>query len=239
MASLSRADSTAGDTTNASTYTSASFTPTAGTLLIVLCQVTGTADTGSPCTASANGITFTSIGEQQNDTDRKYAYVANQLVPASPSSMTVTVDVTGDSGTGAAICVLAATGMARVGSAAIRQFSGPDSNHPVGGVVPSVSFAAAPLTTNPIIGFAGNNVNGNSVVQPSGWTEDADIGYSTPATGTEVCHIDSGYTSTTVTWGSNMSIGSVSVIELDASAQLHAPHPSRRTSGLTLRGRRG
>jgi len=221
VVTLARRDTTTGSTANQATYASASFTPTVDDLLVVFVLASATAVATPPLTASANGLTFTLVDLQTSAlsaTLARYTYVADQLVPSSPSAMTVTVDFTGDNATGCHIVVMAAIGMSRVGLDAVRQWVGPDDNHTAGNT-PTVTFAAACLTTNPVLVHAANLTNSSTTVtQPSGWTEFFDGGYATPATGCEVAGIASGFTSATVTAGSTMSGGLYHAIELDASS---------------------
>lgn len=121
MATVSSLVSTT-NTSNVSSYTSGSFIPAQGDLLVVFAIVSATLITGATCTASANGITFTLVDSTEGDAgnDRLYMFVADQLVPASPVSMTVTVDTGADPGTGSAINVLAVSGMSRTGLGAVK-----------------------------------------------------------------------------------------------------------------------
>ena len=111
--------------------------------------------------------------------------------------------------------------MTRTGSSAVRQVATQTGLAAAG--TPTVVFGVACLTGNAVIGMVGSASNPVGVTPPSGWTEPAspsfDTGYATPTAGCEGCHIDSGFTSATVTWGSTSSGASGSVaVELDTSA---------------------
>lgn len=205
-------------TANANTYTSDSFTPAEGELLVVIAGITATV-TAPACTASANGITFTRVvGEGWSAGAHRHAiFVANELVPASPSSMTVTVDVTGDAGSGANIAVLRVQGMQRTGTAAVRQATALTNVVGTGGAY-DLGFAAATLSSNIVILSLANNSNPAGITPPTGFTETHDIGYDTPSAGLEVCYdLTGGYT--TRTFGStSATIGTANGIELDTSA---------------------
>lgn len=238
MVTIVRRDTTAGNTSNVAAYASASFTPTVGDLLVVLANVAGTTTAAPTCTASANGITFTLFDVQAHNVsaNRLYRFVANQTVGASPAAMTVTVNTGADAGTGALITVLGAQGMSKVGAAAIRQFTGADNNHATGGTTPSVTLAQAPLTTNPVVAHTGNLTGtGTGLTPPSGWTEYSDASFSTPTTGMEVCGIASGFTGTTITAGSTMTVGAIGAFELDASTESAIP-TGTATGTLTFSG---
>jgi hypothetical protein len=81
-------------------------------------------------------------------------------------------------------------------------------------------FGAAPFTTNSILGAVFNAANPATMTPPATgtWTEHDDVGYNTPATGMETVTLDSGFTSTTVTWGSSCaSAFAAFAVEFDAS----------------------
>lgn len=220
MAALVRRDTTAPTTANQATYASASFTPTANDLLVVVVTASATATDPAALTASANGITFTQGFAINNPAVSAgvgiWVFIADQLVGGSPAAMTVTVNFGGDAASGCHIVVLGATGMSRAGSDAIRQADG--SQNPAA-TAPSVTLPAACLTSNPVIAAAINLTGSTSTLTPpSGFTERYDNFYNTPVTGTEVATRDSGHTSATVTGGSNMSAGLYAVVELDSSA---------------------
>lgn len=206
-------------TSNASSYASGSFTPAEGDLLVVVAGVTATALTPT-CSASANGITFDSPvfeSEWSASAHKFVIFVAEQLVGASPSSMTVTVGgLTGDAGSGCNISVFRVSGMSRVGAAAVRQVSTDDPNGVGTGAAYALGFGAATLTGNPIILGLANNSNPAGITPPSSFTEAHDIGYATPSAGLETCYRTNG-TSSTYTFGStSATVGVAGGIELDA-----------------------
>jgi hypothetical protein len=137
-------------TANAATYASAAFTPAQGDLLVVFVQAGDTTTVAATCTASANGITFTRVTDEavkRSSADRQYAFIADQLVGASPVSMTVTFACTGDNATGAIISVARVAGMSKTGATALRQSAKHDNA--AAGTAPAPVFAAACLTGNP------------------------------------------------------------------------------------------
>lgn len=220
MVTWARRDTSVGDTTNATTYTSASFTPIVGDLLTICVDVTTSVLATPPLTASANGMTFTLLGSQLTNAsaNRKYIYIANQLVPASPVAMTVTITLTGDAGAGVGFIAMAAIGMLRVGLNAIRQYIGVDNSHTTAGTTPSVVFDEPVAAANPVLWFCANLTGtGASLTPPTSFTEYAELTYSTPTRGIEVCARDSGHTSDTITAGSTMTVGGVQALEFDAS----------------------
>lgn len=194
------------------TFTTGAFTPAANDLLIVMGKVTG--DTVASFSSSA-GLTFKIIDFITVGGAPMVFAIAEQL--ATNVSQTVTLNPTGGASTGTSIVVWNVSGMTRTGMRAIKQ-SAP-TNNALGGTTPSLVFNIAPLTTNPLI-FALNNITSPAgLTEPATWTEDTDSGYLTPTTGIEAGHINSGFTSTTVTWGgTSPSAWNAFAIELDTTA---------------------
>lgn len=215
----------AADTSNTPNTcpTAGTFTPTAGRLLVVGVVTSNSgAPTGGSMTASANGITFSGCGATAlaaTSTTTIDWYIANQLTPASPAAMTVTWTPT-DAGTGTVIFVCEVAGMTRAGAGAVRQTGKADNQ--AAASTPAPVFGVAVLTGNPTLGLVGNASSPAGLTPPTGWTEPAttgDLGYATPTTGGEYVHRDSGFTGTTVTWGSTSATAfGALVIELDTSA---------------------
>jgi hypothetical protein len=214
MATVTHRVATAS-TTNASSYASGSFTPAAGELLVAFVRAGATAAAGTM--TDSQGLGWTKIGEAAFATSahRVYCFIANNF--AAASAMTVTFDCTGDAADGAVVFVSGISGMTRTGSLAVKQ-SKAAANQASGGT-PEVIFDAACDTANPTLGCAGNSTNPATLTAPGSWTEQSDTGYNTPASGAEYVTRDSGFTGTTVTWGSTSgSAFGVFAVELDTSA---------------------
>lgn len=201
-------------TTTAGPQTTAAFTPAAGDLLVVFATASGSVD-ATPTLTNSLGLTFTKVNSalSRASADTIYCFVANQF--AAASSQTVTFDTPNDVNTGCIVYVAAVAGLVRTGLAAIRQSA--IQNNDTAGTAPNPAFSIAALTANPCLGGMTNATNPSAMTQPSGWTEGtADLGYASPTTGGEYAFINSGFTGTTVTWGSNSATASGSVIvELD------------------------
>jgi len=185
-------------TANATSYTSGSFTPAAGELLVAFVNASGTTAAGSM--TDSQGLNFTRIisAAYGGNASTVYCFVSNAT--ASASSMTVTFDCTGDAATGADIVVAGVTDVNGTGASAVQQ-STRQQNQNSG--TPAPVFGASCDTNNPTlvcVGIEGDNPA--NVSPPGGWTEQADTGHANPATGTEYATRDSGFTGTTVTWGS-------------------------------------
>jgi hypothetical protein len=213
-----------GNTPNAS----GSFTPILSDLLIVIIAASETVtDPASSALTSSVGMTFTQIARATYRTslDSLYMFVSNTLV-SNAAAQTVSF-APADPASGTNICVVAVAGMKRSGLNAIRQFA-TQINQVAG--TPAPAFSRAALTENAVIGAIGNNTNPATMTVPAGgWTENGDIGYITPTTGCEHVSRNSGFTGTTVTWGSASASTFASIIvELNTSEKdPYAPEMQR------------
>jgi hypothetical protein len=216
MATVTVAIAGTGDTTNAASYVSGSFTPVAGDLLVILCDATGSS--GITATASANGITFTNRIASLSGTSANQGAIltADQLVGVSPSAMTVTVAVAGGNATGADITVSRVSGMTKVGAAAVRQVAHTDNTG--AGTTPNVVFPGVCLTGNVVLIGLSNATSPAGLTPPTSFTEGGDTGYATPTHGFEWAYRNSGHTSATVTWGgASASLWGAMGVELDTT----------------------
>jgi hypothetical protein len=188
--------------TTAGAKVTAAFTPAANDLLIA---VTGHSfalgtDPADTITDSQSG-TWDLVGTYRSHSTavggglRIWARTA----AVTASSMTVT-STPGGTSTGGGLAVLSVSGTAGYGSGAIRAQAGQAD---VAAGTPAPVLPGAALTTSTLIGAVMTNTNGSAnCAPPAGWAvEDYDLGYTTPATGIEVCHRDTGETNTTITFG--------------------------------------
>lgn len=207
--------SSSASTTNTTSYASTAFTPAVGDLLVFMLVASGTASAGS-ITSSA-GYTFTKVQEATLSTTNKlYVFVANSLVTAAVSQ-TLTFTCTDDAATGCFRVVASISGMSRAGASAVRQSAARNSG--TSGTTPAVALGAAALTGNPLIALLSNLSSPANIVHPSGWSEQNDSGYSTPTTGFQYANINSGFTGSTVTWGSTSGTNYCALaVEFDTSA---------------------
>lgn len=239
MAAVAHLNITADTTGGTSPPASGSFTPTAGRLVFAFVAASDSQATGA-LTGSANGLTFTQVctalgGSGPNDT--LYFYVADQLTPGSPSSMTVSTDQTGDSATGIGYMVGEVSGMSRVGAGAggaILQFKTADTTSGT----PAITLNSNALTGNPTL-FGSLNLT-TPVTPPTGWTERADSSYATPTTGFAYHSRDSGFTGTTITSGSGLGASCLIAVEFDSSSAVTTyndpSNPTAVTVALTAGG---
>jgi hypothetical protein len=194
-------------------------TPAVDDLLIAFVEWTdGSAGAAGNVTVTDDqGGTWTFINRalKVGSTDTMEIWVRDQLATAAVAHV-VTQSNPDGSDTGGGITVSRWSGMTKTGAAAVRQVAKQD-NQAAG--TPAPVFPAACLTGNPTAGVIHNLTNPATMTPPTGWTEQADLGYNTPVTGFELVTRDSGFTGTTVTWGSaSASTFSSLMIELDASA---------------------
>jgi hypothetical protein len=108
--------------------------------------------------------------------------------------------------------------MLRSGPSAVRQ-TAVEQNQ--GAATPGPAFTTAALTENLTLGYVFNASNPAAVTEPTGWTERRDNGYNSPTTGFETVSRNSGFTGTTVTWGSGSATAFCSIIvELDSNGPI-------------------
>lgn len=205
---------TTASTTNTDTYALGPFTPAANDLLVVFCRSGETAVAGA--VTSSTGLTFTNVTRTDFNTSVDFidVFVANALTTAVAHTLTWTC--TGDAANGCFRVVARISGMTRTGASAIRQIA-EQENASAG--TPAPVFGSACLTGNLTIAACGTLVNPTALTGPAGWTLRQDSGYNTPATGMYMGSRASGFTGTTVTWGSaSATVFGAVVVEYDTSA---------------------
>lgn len=218
-----------GSSTNTTVYNASPVTPSANVLLVVCIDMSGSNEPAPVLTSNANGLTFSLLDLQATNPTidgHKSIWIADQLTPAVPVSMILSLSLTasGDAGTGCNFFILELSSMTRVGLDAVRTIGGvkqlyTGDENIAASSVPSGTLPDVPLTTNPILGFIGNVTGSASAITvPSGFTDLARLSYSTPTKGSYVHTRNSGQTAATITWGSNSSAGGLQIVEFDASA---------------------
>ena len=210
--------STINSSSSASTYTtSATFTPTVGELLIAVISVSRST-LAAPTFSLSDGSTFTLVGTGARSTRRCYVFVADAL-SVSASAVTGTFNCTGDAATGCIGWIGSQAGITRAGASAVRQFAHNDN---VTYGTPSVTFGSSVITSNPtVVGFSSDDSSGTST-PPTGWTEMQDLNTAGLQVQQEIAVRASGFTGTTVTWGSSELDFCTVGIELDLSAAASA-----------------
>ncbi len=204
------------DATDATSYPSGSFTPSADDLLIVVVAATATT-IGAASISSSAGTTFTLVNSAVKNTsaDILGMWVANSF--STNTSQTVTFDCASDGATGASITVWRIVGMLRTGASAIRQ-SGKTDNVPAFELA-QVTGLTTTLTENVMLGAYASASNPADIGAPTSWTETNDSGFSPPTTGKQVAFRNSGHIATTVVWTNTpLTAFCVLAAELDTSA---------------------
>ena len=186
-------------------------------LLVVVCATSGVTTAPTVTDDNSSG-TYANITGALNNTsvDKMWLFVRTALVPATLS--TIITMTSGGADTGGGLVVYRLTGMSRTGASAVRQ-SAIQQN--IAAATPAPVFGSAALTGNSCIGAVLNLTNPATMTPTASpvWTEKHDLGYITPTTGLETQTIDSGFTGTTVTWGSASATQFGSLIaEMDSSA---------------------
>lgn len=182
-------------TTNVESYaTTGGATPTASRVLIVLASLTDTvAAFGISDTYVSGGLTWT----RRDANDEATWAVWTATTPGSGLlAGNVTVTCTGDAATG---CFIAVFQEDLDTTTPLTQLSARKTGT---AGTPDCDFAAASQSDGKIIAIFRKGGNPPAITEPSGYTEDLDVGHATPTTGWEVAHHDSPGSVTTVTWGS-------------------------------------
>jgi hypothetical protein len=203
---------TVASTTAAATYTTSSFTPAVGDLLIGWFGITGNTGAWAP-SDSASG-SWTKIRRQVKSASADFLelWVRNSLI-TSATAMTASFALTGASPTGGIIVIHRISGMTKTGSAAVLQQTGSDNQV---SVTPSPALAAATQAANTgQIGFlVTNTVNTTTFTS---FTLDGNVNYATPSTQLRTFHDDASPPQTAT---GNASVGvqfAIIYVELDTS----------------------
>lgn len=201
--------------TNSGSHT-VTATPLQNDLIVIVTEASGnTADTLPTDNNASGGPYVQSVNPLKNSSaDKMAAYVRT-----SPIQYKTSTNFTHNPGasTGGGLSVYAIRGMAKYGSAAVRQ-TAVQANH-ASGAAPAPAFGGAALTTNPIITAVFNATNPGGITAPTSFTRDVNTGYATPTSGFDSAHDNNGITASTITWGSSSGSAFCSLaLELDGSA---------------------
>ncbi len=199
-------------TSNAATYSFGSFTPTAGALLVVMAFCTGSTTAGTVANSVGTAFTWTRAdGTVYNTTDLAEVFWAK--VPASPGAITVTYTKGGaGNATGCCLVIFQITGT----NVALRQ----SKANAATAANPTCTFTSAMQTGNAYCAGFGMPRNPPTSAPPTSWTEIADGGYTTPASGCSAAYRNGGETGSTVTFTSlSAAYGMVAVEVWEAPAQ--------------------
>ncbi|RVH87748.1 hypothetical protein CN204_04245 [Sinorhizobium meliloti] len=142
----------------ATSVTTASFTPTAGDLLLAFATARPTA-ADIPTISDTLGNTWTQVGSSGTDFGNITAKLWYQIVESSPAARTVTASSTGSTQVGLAIVAISGAG---------TDFSNFQANTNAAGD-PSVTMSAY-AASSAALGFYAGNAGGSNVTIPTGYT---------------------------------------------------------------------
>lgn len=210
-------------------------TPAVGDLIVVIAASSGLSG-GTTAVSDDQGGTYTQVDSDRtgfSTTGVLTAWVRNSAI-ASAVSTVFTASQAGSSGGG--LIVFSCTNIGVFGASAVRSSGGQSSG--TSGTTPAPVLSKTPNSLNPIIMAMADGTNGsaNNAVR-SGYTEDTDAGYNTPATGWEVQHIASGETSATLTFGATAPSAFASIaleIAFNSSPTVALNSPADTATGQLL-----
>lgn len=205
--------SSSGGSTSGSGNRTASIAAATGDLLVAFASVSGNTQ-ASPTMTDNKGGTYALVGQALwgGSADNMLCFVRNGLT-TSAGNTTLTLDA--GANTAGEIVILAYSGMARTGAAAVKQLTA-DANQATS-TTPSIAFASPVTSGNQLLAAVASSDKYTD--EPAGWNERENVYQSTPTTALEVTSGASGFTGTTVTYGSPETSGyAAMVLELDASA---------------------
>lgn len=220
MAAVTHAGATWNTTAGNKTVTA---TPAVGDLIVVVAGTSGLAG-GTTAVTDNQGGTYVQVDQDRtgfSTTGVLTVWIRNSLIESAVSTI-FTASQGGSTGGG--LSVERVSGMSIVGRDAVRRIgvatwnTGGQSTG-TAGTTPAPVLGATPLTANTIISAICNGASAAGiVVQRATYTEDFDNAYTTPNTGLEVNHLNSGETSATITYGGTSATAFASVaLELDTS----------------------
>jgi hypothetical protein len=168
-------------------------------------------------------VTFTTAGN--NGRGRLFV----QTALANATATTVTFGDAGDQTTGNHVHIYRVTNMKRVGLDAVRQTARDDSH--AAGIPQVTALTVAALAQNPTLVFVHDEGTAAApYTAPTGWTEPTSPvgeGVSTvPTERSESASRDSGFTGTTVTWGTT-SVGVYGSLVVELNADPNGPPPPK------------
>lgn len=197
------------------------ITPADQDLIVVVAATSGLAG-GTTAVADNDGGTYDQVDVDRtgfSTTGVLTMWVRTALI-TTPGSTTFTASQAGSSGGG--LHVYRVAGMHLVGAAAVRSSGGQSSG--TAGTTPAPVLSQLPNPRNPIMLAVAAGANAAVLVPRTGYSEGADGGYNTPATGLGSSFLDSGESTDTLTCGGTTSTTFASIaIELNT---LERPTPA-------------
>jgi hypothetical protein len=204
--------SAAGGGTSGTGDRTATITPSTSELIVAFASFSDNTQAAPVMTDNRGGTyVFVARASWSGGGNNSAVYVRNTLT-TTRSSHVVKLDT--DTNSAGEIVLISVAGMDRTGAVAVRQVG--ISSDQASSTTPAVTFGATTLTSSVVLGGVASA--DTTTTPPSGWTERKDASQATPTTALEVATKDSGYTSSTVTWGASQSTAYAAIaIELDTS----------------------
>lgn len=194
-------------------------TPAVGDLIVIIAPSTGVATSAVSDNQSGTYVKVDSTRTGFSTSGNLTAWVRTALISSATST---TFTATQTSSTGGGLIVYSVSGMSATGASAIRSSGGQSSG--TSGTTPAPVLSLTPVSSNPIIAAVANGTSAATLTPRTGYTEDLDLGYSTPTSGFEAMHRASGETLATITWGSTSASAFASIaLELAYDAAPNAP----------------
>lgn len=208
-------------TTNLTSYSTASSTPSADALLVVLVFATATSAEGS---LSGFGLNWYKYGSSIISGSTVYVFWAK--TGSSTSADVITFDCTGDAATGCFIVAYEVVGHDQTTRIPIKQIT---FNANASSTNANGTFTTALDTNNGYIaGFAGSLGSGVSTV-PTGWTQTSDGAIANPTANFFTARRSTGESGSTITFN-NPSTGWL-FVGLEIYADGLGPRPSLAALG--------
>lgn len=204
--------SSSGGGTSGSGNRTASIAAATGDLLVAFASVSGNTQT-SPTMTDNKGGTYALVGQALWDgsANNMLCFVRNSLT-TSAGNTTLTLDT--NTNTAGELVIVAYSGMTRTGASAVKQITA--TANQATSTTPSVAYAN-PVTSGDQL-LAAVASSDKYTDEPADWNERENVYQSTPTTALEVTSGASGFTGTTVTYGSPETSGYAAMaVELDAS----------------------
>lgn len=226
MARITSAGNTWNTTAGDKTVTA---TPAVNDLIVIVAASSGLAGGTTACSDNNSAGTYTQV-----DTDRTgfsttgvlTVWVRTALIPAASSTI---FTASQGSSSGGGLAVLRISGMQLTGASAVRSAGGQST---VASGTPAPTLDKLPNPRNPIVTAVGSGSNGGGTSVRTGYTDVSIAGYNTPATGLDVCYLESGEFDDAITWGGAAPSQFASVaVELDTRER---PYPGIDFGGVGL-----
>lgn len=184
--------------TTAGSKSTSGFTPAVNDLLVVVAASSGLAGGTTAVTDDNSSGTYTQVDSDRtgfSTTGVLTVWVRTALIGAASSTI-VTAAQAGSTGGG--LAVLRVANIQLTGASAVRSNGGEST---IASGTPAPVLSQLPLALNPIITAVCSGTNGGGTTVRTGYTDVSIAGYNTPATGLDVCFLNSGENQGTITWG--------------------------------------